>query len=745
MSLAYLRCIHVLERIRNHGRGAGRCEPDTVLRRLLCVLLIAGCSSATRGGLDTTGGEDAPAAVDSLTIAPDSAVLDPRVEILWDGWGVPHIFAKDVSALFFGFGWAQMRSHGDLILRLYGHARGRASEYWGAQHLASDRWVRINGIPERAREWWNWQDPFMRAYVESFVEGLNAYAWAHPDALTDSLKAVLPIAPADVLAHIQRVVHFTFVANPDLVARSSRAWQARAGSNAWAIAPTRSAGGNAMLLMNPHLPWGDQFTLYEAQVVTPGVDAYGAALVGLPVLSIAFNDSLGWTHTVNTHDGADLFELRLVEGGYAWDQGVRALDSTRVSLKVKQPDGSMAEEPLVIVRSLHGPVVTQTDSTALALRVVGLDQPHLIEQTWQMLRARNLAEFETSLARLQLPMFTVMYADRRGHILHVFNGQVPIRSSGDFDDWRGVVPGNSPDRIWTAYHPYRDLPRVLDPPTGWLQNANDPPWTTTIPFPLDPARYPAYMAPRPRMSFRAQRSARMLAEDQRITFEELIAYKHSTRMEAADHVLEDVIHAARTHGGDRAKEAADVLERWDRHADSGSRGALLFHVYMQEVAQREWPRGSPYDVEWSPIAPLATPDGISDPRTVAAALDAAADTVAQRFGALDTPWGQVFRLRRDDTDLPASGGPGGLGIFRVTDFERTGGSRFTAIGGDSFVALVEFTTPLRAQVLLSYGNSSQPGSPHRTDQLLLYSRKQLRPVWRTRGEVEANVVEREVF
>ena len=126
---------------------------------------------------------------------------------------------------------------------------------------------------------------------------------------------------------------------------------------------------------------------------------------------------------------------------------MRALDSTVHVLGVKQPDGSLTRERLVVSSSVHGPIVAATDSSALALRVVGLDQPHMVDQTWQMLRARNLSEFETALARLQLPMFTVLYADRRGHILHVFNGQVPIRAGGD----------------WRYYH----FPAPADPPAAW--------------------------------------------------------------------------------------------------------------------------------------------------------------------------------------------------------------------------------------------------------------------------------------
>ena len=61
--------------------------------------------------------------------------IPETTEILWDSWGVPHIYSKDTNDLFQAFGWAQMHSHGNLILRLYGQARGKASEYWGEDYL----------------------------------------------------------------------------------------------------------------------------------------------------------------------------------------------------------------------------------------------------------------------------------------------------------------------------------------------------------------------------------------------------------------------------------------------------------------------------------------------------------------------------------------------------------------------------------------------------------------------------------
>ena len=442
-------------------------------------------------------------------------------------------------------------------------------------------------------DWLTQQTPQAARLLEAFVRGMNDYAARHPETLDPQRRPVLPVAPIDVLAHTQRVIHLMFVAEEE-AQRARAAFEEekvaasrpedRAGSNAWAIAPKRSASGRALLVANPHLPWGDFFTWFEAHLSAPGVDATGATLVGQNLLGIAFNRHLGWTHTVNTIDAADTYELTVVDGGYRYDGAVRPFDTTTHRLKVRQEDGSVGEEVLVVKRSVHGPVIAEKPGKALALRVAGLDQPRLADQYWRMIRARNLNEFQDALRLLQMPMFTVIYADSGGHILHLFGGRTPRRPGGDYD-WSGTVPGDTSKTFWTETHAYDELPRALDPESGWLQNANDPPWTTTFPLAFDPRHFPPYMAPRG-MGFRPQRSARMLAEDESLDWDELLADKHSTRMELADRLLDDLAAAVRAHGDETSRLGLSVLEKWDRTADNESRGGTLF---------AEWVKGLPPD------------------------------------------------------------------------------------------------------------------------------------------------------
>ena len=669
-----------------------------------------------------------------------------QTEILWDSWGVPHIYSDSNAGLFHALGWAQAKSHGDLILRLYGQARGRGAEYWGARYRAGDQWVRTMGVPERARDWYEAQDSEWQSHLDAFAEGINAYAREHSEQIADEVEVVLPLDGIDVLAHSQRVILFYFVTSPQVSRLAEAQWTpepaASPASNAWAIGPSRSSSGNSLLLGNPHLPWADLYLFYEAHLVSPGINAYGATLVGIPALGIAFNDHLGWTHTVNAHDGDDLYELTLIDGGYRWNEGVRPFETREETLKIKQTDGTLIEEQFTVRSSIHGPVVAEKGGKALALRVVGLDQPRMLAQYWDMARATNLGDFETVLKRLQIPMFTVIYADRDGHIMHFFGGITPVRPSGT-EDWSGIVPGHSSSTLWTEVHGYDDLPRVIDPPSGWLQNANDPPWTTTFPRALDPDDFPSYMSPQ-RMRLRAQHSALMLMEDERITFEEMIEYKHSTYVKIADRILDDLLSAAEQSDNGRVRQAVQVLSSWDRQTNADSRGAVLFEAFFQELT-RSGPESAVYQQVWDPDSPLDTPRGLAKTRTTLEALSVAADKVINSYGSLDVEWGKIHRLRRGDVDFPANGGPEALGVFRAAGFRQTPSGLRQAATGDSFVMAVEFSNPVRAQALMSYGNSSQPNSPFQGDQLGLFARKKLRPVWRSREEIEANLESRESF
>lgn len=679
---------------------------------------------------------------------------------------MPHIVARKDTDAFYAFGWAQMRSHADLLLKLYAVARGRGAEIFDESYLPADRSVRLLGIPALAEKWYAAQEPAFRANLDAFAAGINEFARRHPEAISDAVKTVLPITPQDVIAHTTRVMT-VFIAGTSecgAVLPGFDFSDQPVASNGWAIGPKYSASGHAMLLTNPHLDWRGLETFYESHFLLPDMNLYGTALVGSPVLQIAFNDRLGWTHTVNTMDGCDLYQLKLagaaLDDGYVLDGLTESFAVTTEIIRVRQQDGSMMSESLRIYRARQGPVVT-LDGQALAVRFALLETSLLAgmnQQWWKMGHARHFEEFQQILQGLHLPLFNVVYADADKHIMLCFNGIIPVRDKGDVAFWQAPVPGDDSNLIWTEIHRYADLPKSIDPANGWVQNANGAPWYMTLPF-LDKTRYPPNIAADV-TNARELRGLQILNEHKQMSYADLLAAKHSTRSLVADRLLDELIAAARASANPLLMQAAHVLDQWDRHFSAESQGGWLFYTWFRKWVKRtitknttENPgyRFSPgqlvgshfYAHPFDPALPLHTPHGLADVSLAIQALEEAAIELEATIGALDVAWGDIARLRRGEIDLPGNGAPTALGVFREIFYEQDADGKFKSVSGDTYIALVEFSQPVRAQVLTTYGNTTQNSIFEVGDQLRLSAKQQLRSALRTLDEIEANLVMRE--
>ena len=672
------------------------------------------------------------AACNTACNQPRSAPL--RTEIAWDTYGIPHIRATDEVALFRAFGWAQAASHGDQILHMYAEARGRSAALFGPWMLDADRHVLTLGIPARAAAWYAAQPAAFRADLDAFADGINAYAKAHPEAIEDAAERVLPVTGVDVVAHAQRVL---------LLIATGPASSPPPASAAWALGPKKAEGATSILLANPHLPWRGPLLFYEAQLTAPGIDLYGATLIGFPVVLIGFDDHHAWTHTVNTQDVSDLYAITKQGDGYRLGGKQRAYEAEVVDIEIAAEGGGVAHAPFTIKRTAQGPIVGEEEGKPLALRVAGLDQPFALEQWWQMARARTLAEFQAAITREQIAGLTTVYADADGNVLYFDGGVTPARRDGaPWEEAQGLLPGDDPGAIWTGTLPAARVPMVVNPPAGWIQHANGPPWWVTSPGGNPKASdYPSYVAPSsfrfPR-DFRAQLGLRLLDAAGKLDVDGVIALKHTTELEVANRVLPELLAGARARKSAVATRAADVLAAWDHKTDATSKGAVLFERWAE--AFRFWPTEVVWKTPFSSERPFATPTGLADPALAGQILEAIAQQMEQAGLPLDLAWGDVHRLRYDGVDLPGNGATDSLATLRVVVYGPPGeDGKALAAGGDSYTAVIAFGPGgAQARALLTYGNASQRGSAHRTDQLELFAKKQLRAVWRTRAEVDAH-------
>lgn len=662
-----------------------------------------------------------------VLISCSADVANQDNEILWDTWGIPHIYATHDSTLYRMMGWAQMRNHGDLVLKLMGEARGKSAEYWG-EGLERDRHLHQFGLIEAAEKAFANLSAADRVVVDAFTRGINAYVEQHPDAIDQKYQVVLPVLPKDIILHSTRVMYYEFLINRNL--GTARKWSP--GSNAWAINGSKTTSGNSMLLANPHLLWNDFWLFFEAHFITPTNNLYGATLVGLPVLGIAFNEHLGWTHTVNTLDNVDFYELNQKDGQYLIDGEYKDYTVDTIAVQSKT-DASMTTETILKKRSDFGVVVQASADKALVMRWPNMDgQMNPLTQWKAMGEAQDLEAFRKALDQNALPLFNVLYSDQDDNILYQFGGHVP-KKNGDWKKWQGVVPATRSEEIWNDYYPTAALPNYVNPASGWIQNANDPPFTSTLPSAIRPDQYPSHIAPNS-MDFRPQRSARLISEAGKLDLDQFIELKHDTRSELALR-LQDEIKELKGIATDSLTQAAlEVLMTWDGTFEPESEGAILFVNVINRIGRSDY-----FETPWSFNAPLTTPDGLQHEAELLPAIREAARRQISQLGALKVPFGEVFRMRAGTYDLPGNGGPGSLGIFRTMNYAPGADGRFQVVHGDTYICVTEFGETVQARALMTYGNATQPGNPHVGDQLQLASEKQLRAVWISRQEQEAHL------
>ncbi len=731
-------------------------------------------------------GQTSPAAAEPRAFVPHG-------QIIWDKYSVPHIYGQTAEDVLYGYGFAQMKNHAETILRKAATGRGRTAEYFGAgdqnKNVASDIQIRTYGIPARSQSWLAQGTEEQRRYLSIFCDGANAYASQPGSRIDPALRRVLPVVPTDILNMLQDTIHFNFMLRQWRMSEVIQLWQqnkptnpflnaATVGSNGWALAPSKSANGHAMLMGNPHLAWGvnqvapdlDIFQLVEAHLVigdpmNPTLNASGASFTGAPFINIGFSDDIGWTHTNNTIKNADLYDIKLsAPGEYLLDGVKHTLTQRQARILVRQSNGALAPLPITITSSEHGPIVAaRADGHLLALRVAGLDGNSVTSEYWGMMRAHSLAEFNLANKTLQMPFFNVIFADRQGEIMYLFGGKQPVRKGGIFTDYLGVLDGNSSKTLWTRTMAWGALPKTINPPSGFVQNSNDPPWSSTFPSQINPSAFPAWLSP-VEMMLRAQNSTLFLLSKQRLSLDDVIAGKENTTMLLASRLLPDLIAAARTSGNPLAVLAASVLQQWDQTANANSKGGSLFQrwyeYYLADPNSGRSPVfGSSYPafrIEWTPANPLATPVGLTNPGAAVQALVRAAQELSL-IHALDAAWGTYHRVvlaTHDPTfTLPIpianraqSGAPDVFGPVRVIESVAEGPLRL-GVSGDSYVFVADFDPhgPATAKAVMTYGNASRPGSSHIKDQLPIFEAKTLRPVLRQRAEVLTNAASVDVY
>ena len=690
--------------------------------------------------------------------------LAERVTIRRDTFGVPHIVGETEAAAGLGFGYAQAEDHAEEMARRFLIATGQAARHLGPAFLDGDLAARRLDNAGEARRAMSTLDGTFREVLAGFAEGFNLYVRQHRGTLpswvpeitaVDVLAATRSGAPSSGLERSLRQKYPEGATAPssalpvELLPDDTTTAADPDGSNALAISGRRTTSGKPILLGNPHLRW--QQLYWEAHIVVPGqLDFYGSTLVGLPWLRAGFNDRLAYVQTNNNPDTEDVFALPLdpaTPDSYRFDGRSRPLVRIDVAVDVKQDDGAMKIEHRTYWQSHLGPIVYRNATTAFSYRSTALDAWRFFEGFWRLSHARSLTEYRRVLAMRLAPTSNYTYADADGNIFYFWNARIPKRLD-DGTKYDLDVPGE-PKYVWRGLHAADELPQLLNPARGYIQNANNPPWFVSASTPLDPARYPSYFE-RGELALRPQLALSMLEARAKFSVDDVLQLKFDTRLLLAERVRPALLAtiAALVAPSAELTLARTILEAWDGRASAESRGAVLFQrfwdAYRAEVRQ-------PFAESWDVAHPTDTPRGLAAPEVALKHLAEAVKWTTATYGAADVAWGDVNRYRVGDLDLPGEGAPGLLGAYRVQQYDPVPGSpniritgwaekdRQLAGFGDGWILLVHFTRPVQAFSVLAYGQTTDRASPHSRDQIRIFVNHSLRPAFYTDAEIRAHL------
>jgi acyl-homoserine-lactone acylase len=705
--------------------------------------------------------------------APESeapAYREYSAEIVRSEYGVPMVYGETDADVAYGVAIAHAQDDFFTLQDVAAMSKGRYGAIAGEEGATFDYVYHLLDARGTAEREYPKLPADTRALFEAYAAGLNQYAEEHPEEV--KLGNLFPVNGTDIAAGFALRQPFFFgLGNvigplvegeelrrefgPDIpgfprakhgpenapeTATTKSATEAgkqarralvlpwgdeadHLGSNAWAVAPEKT-GGPTTLISNSHQPLRGGVAWYELGVQSgEGWHFTGANFPGSPYPFLGHNEDLGWTNTVNRPDMADVYKLEMNEAGtqYRLDGEWRDLEEETVTLPVKLGPLTLPIRRTVY-RSEHGPVI-RNDKGFFAIRYGGMGKLDQLDAYYRINKAKTFEEWQGHIARMAIPSTNFIYADREGNIAYVYNAAIPDRPELDEvrANWRGILDGSRSQLIWEGTVDYDEIPKLVNPASGWVYNSNNEPFTAAGPgSDLDPADFSPVLGIERKQTNRSHRAYKLMSEAEVLDRDTLRAIKYDTGYERRDYVdlMFDQLEAMEAEG--ELAEARDLLLDWDFTADNKGRADSLALLMILSYMGAEY-NHTPYP-------------------EITAHLQKAVDHLNRHFGRIDPPMSELLRLRQGDMDLPLDGGSDTLRASTSWDVDEDG--RLSLKHGDSFIQWVEWPADgsrVRSESVQPFGAAiTRPESRHFADQMQLYVEHRLKPVRFWEDEVRAH-------
>jgi acyl-homoserine lactone acylase PvdQ len=677
-----------------------------------------------------------------------------QVTIIRDTWGIPHIYGKTDADAVFGLLYAQCEDDFRRVEANYIEKLGRTAEVEGETALAADLYIRLIIDSTDAIADYKKSPAWLRKLMNAYADGINYYLYTHPSTkpallhrfepwypLTWTDGSIGAISTGDVTP--RDVGNLYLGDSQSMGAISSEPDEPLAGSNGFAIAPSKTLSGNAILYINPHVTF--YFRPEVHAVSEEGLDAYGAVTWGQFFIYQGFNQHCGWMHTSSYVDVSDMYIEKIVKKDgrlfYEYNKSEKPVTTRNITLRHKVGD-ALQSKTITAYFTEHGPVMAKRDGEWISVRSNNRSLTGLI-QCWQRTKSTGFESFKKTMELRANTSNNTVFADDKGNIAYWHGDLVPRRDTSF--DWTKPVDGTTPATEWKGLHTLDEIVHVYNPPTGWIQNCNSTPFTVSGSSSPKKKNYPFYMAPDGE-NFRAINAVRILSSGEGFTLDKTIAPGYDPTLTAFEVLVPALVSSFEKNVKPsdslftQLHEAVDVLKQWDYRCGENSIATTLAVEWgqqlMRTVRKSRVGGGAADQVEMTKrFAATASMEELVLP------LLSAVRDLEKDLGKWQIPWGEINRYQRltgdlverfDDNQpsLPvgfASSQWGMLAAFNSRPFPGT--KKRYGVSGASFVCAVEFGKRVKAKSVLTGGESGDPSSKHFADQALMYTKGQFKDVW----------------
>ncbi|MEX0833428.1 MAG: penicillin acylase family protein [Actinomycetota bacterium] len=711
------------------------------------------------------------------------AGLREPVEVIRDGWGVPHIYAANTDDLYFTQGFVAASERLFQIDLMFRTATGRLSTMFGELALPLDKLARTVGWNRAGRRIAAGWDELSIRIATSWFAGIRAYVdrmtAAPPAYAALSLRPELPNGEDAIpaLASCAVFVSWSLSGNFDqeLLRHELEKKLGRdamldlmppagpgVGSNNWVVSGKLTETGKPLLANDPHLAVQTPSLWFECHLAAPGFEVAGVSLPFAPGVPIGHTAHTAWGATNVGGDTQDLYLERLNEDETAalfrdeWEP---------LTIHHEQIEVRGRDEPVVVEarETRHGPlldsyvlgsgvprIVEGGIEEPVALRWIGLEEATPPSTLHRMALAGSFEEFRNEVRAWVCPGQNIVYADDSGTIGYQCTGTYPVRARGDGSE---PVPGWTGEFEWTGTIPFEKLPWSVDPPEGFIVTANARPHAADYRHLIGTDFTPPYRA----------RRIEQLLEDGRHSAGSFARIQMDTKSLPAHELLPQLLTFE--PDDERQRRPLALLADWDGDLYAESAAAALYEAWLVKIAERTLRpklgarlfdhyyaahRGSNAFLFDALPRLLHSPNGKWFPNGKDAllgdALTAALDELTSRFGDDPWQWGSMHAVTFASplATIPELTETFTAGSVEVGGDEQTihqskyePGSGFGAVVIPSWRTIVDLSDTDETLGVLVPGQSGNPASPHWNDQVGPWSRGEHHRMPFTRAAVEA--------